>query len=82
MNSDARVAEYQLNEEVDFMVVDRSNNIVLKPSTASVERVYEFLETDVLASSNEERMVKRDMRMEIVRQIINRLSVLPSPNRK
>ena len=82
MNNDARVAEYQLNEEVDFMVVDRSNNIVLKPSTASVERVYEFLETDVLASSNEERMVKRDMRMEIVRQIINRLSVLPSPNRK
>ena len=81
MNSDARVAEYQLNEEVDFMVVDRSNKIVLKPSTASVERVYEFLETDVLASRNEERMVKHDMRLEIVRQMINRLSVLPNPDR-
>ena len=82
MNTDARVAEYQLNEEVDFMVIDRSSNITLKPSTVAVERVYEFLETDVLASSNEERMVKHDMRLEIVRKIINRLDVLPNPDEK
>ena len=82
MNNDARVAEYQLNEEVDFMVIDRSSNIMLKPSTVAVERVYEFLETDVLASSNEERMVKHDMRLEIVRKIINRLDVLPNPDEK
>ena len=82
MNTDARVAEYQLNEEVDFMVIDRSSNIMLQPSTVAVERVYEFLETDVLASSNEERMVKHDMRLEIVRKIINRLDVLPNPDEK
>jgi len=50
----------------------------LTPSTASVERVYEFIERDVLASSEEERTVRSDMRIEIVRQIINRLRVLPS----
>ena len=77
MNADARVAEYQLNEEVDFMILDQSGEILLNPSTASVERVYEFLENDVLASSKEEWMVKRDMRLEIIRQIINRLQVLP-----
>ena len=77
MNSDARVAEYQLFEEVDFMILDQSGKILLKPSTASVERVYEFLENDVLASSREEWMVKRDMRLEIIRQIIDRLQVLP-----
>ena len=78
MNSGARVAEYQLNEEVDFIILDREDNLLLTPSTASVERVYEFIERDVLASSEEERTVRSDMRIEIVRQIINRLRVLPS----
>ena len=78
MNSGARVAEYQLNEEVDFIILDRDSNPLMAPSTASVERVYEFIERDVLASSEEERTVRSDMRIEIVRQIINRLRVLPS----
>ena len=33
---------------------------------------------DILSSENEERLVKREMREEIVRQILNRLKVLPA----
>ena len=37
-----------------------------------------LMSRDVLASDNEERRVKNGMREEIVRQILNRLRVVPS----
>ena len=79
INSSGRVAEYQLNEDVDFYITDAEDNQVLSLSTASVERVYEFREEDILASSNEEQRILTEMRSEIVRQILNRLRALPTP---
>ena len=79
INSSGRVAEYQLNEDVDFYITDAEDNQVLSLSTASVERVYEFREEDILASSNEEQRILTEMRSEIVRQILNRLRALPIP---
>jgi outer membrane lipopolysaccharide assembly protein LptE/RlpB len=78
INPSARVAEYQLNEDVDFLIVSGDGSQLVPLSTASVERVYEFNEQDVLSSDNEERLVKNDMRSEIVRQILNRLQLLPT----
>ena len=78
INPSALVAEYQLNEDVDFLIVSGDGSQLVPLSTASVERVYEFNEQDVLSSDNEERMVKNDMRSEIVRQILNRLQLLPT----
>jgi outer membrane lipopolysaccharide assembly protein LptE/RlpB len=72
------VAEYQLNEDVDFYITDAEDNQILSLSTASVERVYEFREKDILASSNEEQRIRAEMRSELVRQILNRLRVLPA----
>ena len=77
MNASARVAEYQLNEEVDFLIVDAKGNTLIPLSTASVERVYEFNERDVLASDNEEQQVKEGMRADIIYQILNRLRLIP-----
>ena len=76
INSSGRVAEYQLNEDVDFYITDAEDNQILSLSTASVERVYEFREKDILASSNEEQRIRAEMRSELVRQILNRLRVL------
>ena len=76
-NASARVAEYQLNEEVEFLIVDAKGNNLIPLSTASVERVYEFNERDVLASDNEEQLVKEEMRADIIYQILNRLRLIP-----
>jgi LPS-assembly lipoprotein len=78
INPSARAAEYQLNEDVDFLIVGADGAQLVPLSTASVERVYEFNEQDVLSSDNEERLVKNNMREEIVRQILNRLRLLPT----
>ena len=79
INSRGRVAEYQLNEDVDFYITNADDKQILSLSTASVERVYEFREEDILASSNEEKRILKEMRGEIVRQILNRLRALPIP---
>jgi outer membrane lipopolysaccharide assembly protein LptE/RlpB len=63
---------------VDFLIVDSNGSQLVPLSTASVERVYEFNEQDVLSSDNEERLVKSNMREEIVRQMLNRLRLLPT----
>jgi len=77
LNASARVAEYQLNEDVDFYISDSEANQITPLFTASVERVYEFSEDDILASDNEERFVRNGMREDIVRQILERLRIFP-----
>ena len=84
LNSGGRVGEYQLNEEVDFMIFDQAENPLTALATASAEKVFEFDERDVLASANEEQLVKKQMRQEIVRQILNhfsRLSIISAGSR-
>jgi LPS-assembly lipoprotein len=78
LNASGRVAEYQLNEDVDFLIANAIGTPLTALFTASVERSYEIQESDILSSENEERLVKREMREEIVRQILNRLKVLPA----
>ncbi len=78
LNASGRVAEYQLNEDVDFLIANATGTPLTALFTASVERSYEIQESDILSSENEERLVKREMREEIVRQILNRLKVLPA----
>ena len=77
LNASARVAEYQLNEDLDFYISDSEANQITPLFTASVERVYEFSEDDILASDNEERFVRNGMREDIVRQILERLRIFP-----
>ena len=78
LNASARAAEYQLNEDVDFLITDSAGAPLTPLLTASVERSYEIEESDILSSDNEERLVRIEMREEIVRQILNRLKVLPT----
>ena len=80
LNASGRVAEYQLNEDVDFLIANASGTPLTNLFTASVERNYEIEERDLLSSENEERLIKQEMRQEIVRQILNRLKVLPNQN--
>jgi LPS-assembly lipoprotein len=82
LNASARAAEYQLNEDVDFLITDPSGIPLTSLLTASVERSYEIEESDILSSDNEERQVRLEMREEIVRQILNRLKVLPAQNKE
>ena len=66
-----------LTEDVDFMITDNNGNELASLTTVSIERVYEFNEQDILASSNEERRIRNEMHKDIARKILNRIRSLP-----
>jgi outer membrane lipopolysaccharide assembly protein LptE/RlpB len=65
-----------LTEDVDFMITDNNGNELISLSTVSIERVYEFNEKDILASSNEERRIRNEMHKDIAWKILNRIRSL------
>lgn len=82
LNSGARVAEYQLNQKIDFLITDQAGVQLIPVSTIAIEKVFEFDEQDVLASANEEQAIRDQINRESVRQILNQLSQLALTNIK
>lgn len=76
VNANARVSEQELTEEVRFTVSDSDGNVAIPPSIVAVERVFEYDETNVVATRDEERLIREEMRRDLVGQILNRLRQL------
>lgn len=72
VNANARVSEQELREEVEFLILDRDGATLLPRSTVVVERVFEYDENNVLATQDEERLIRAEMRRDLVNQILNR----------
>jgi LPS-assembly lipoprotein len=80
INSGGRVAEYELTNDIDFVIISTDNNGIETKGTASATKVYEFDENDILASENEQQRVRYEMRKKIFRQILTQVQkvVIPS----
>lgn len=72
-----RSAEQQLNMALTFSF-KKAHQYLIRSHTLRIERLYRTVETDILASKNEQRLVEREMRSELVAQLIRQLSALPS----
>jgi LPS-assembly lipoprotein len=70
-----RVQEYQLIYQLDWHGEDRAGRRVIAPETISLSRSFSFDETDVIAKSNEEEFLFRDMQRNAVMQIMRRIQV-------
>ena len=73
LNSNGRATKYQIFYSVDFIVLDSLGNTVIPVTTASAESMFNFEESDLLASKNEEMYLKKNLRMKVIRHIIKRL---------
>lgn len=72
----ARVSEYQLTEEVTILILDASGRTLLPRSTLTTERYFDFDENDVQSKDAESDLLRREMRDDLVRQIITRLDAV------
>lgn len=70
-----RVQEYQLIYQLDWHGENRAGRQVLASRTISQSRSFSFDETDIIAKSNEEDFLFRDMQRNAVMQIMRRLQV-------
>ncbi|MGX9716539.1 LPS-assembly lipoprotein LptE [Janthinobacterium lividum] len=76
LNPNGRVQEYQLGYSINFRVVDKAGNQLLVPTTISLVRPITFDESQVLAKETEEAALYRDMRNDLVQQIMRRLAAI------
>ncbi|OYO31124.1 LPS assembly lipoprotein LptE [Janthinobacterium sp. PC23-8] len=76
LNSNGRVREYQLGYSIQFRVVDKAGNQLLGPTNIGLTRPITFNESQVLAKETEEAALYRDMRNDLVQQIMRRLAAI------
>ncbi|KAB8065356.1 LPS-assembly lipoprotein LptE [Janthinobacterium violaceinigrum] len=76
LNKNGRVQEYQLGYSINFRVVDKAGNQLLVPTTISLVRPITFDDSQVLAKETEEAALYRDMRNDLVQQIMRRLAAI------
>ncbi|MBW3508957.1 MULTISPECIES: LPS assembly lipoprotein LptE [Janthinobacterium] len=76
LNKNGRVQEYQLGYSINFRVLDKEGNQLLAPTTISLVRPITFDESQVLAKETEEAALYRDMRNDLVQQIMRRLAAI------
>lgn len=67
-------AEYELTRELVYQIADRAGRALIGPETLSTRRVYVADQDNLIASSEEEALLQREMRQDLVRQLMFRLS--------
>lgn len=73
VSASARISERLLEEQVEYLVTRSDGSVAIERTTASVERIYEYNEDNVLATEDEARLLKNEMYNDLARQIANRL---------
>jgi len=76
LNSNGQVGQYQLGYSIVFRVIDKAGNQLLGPTTISLNRPITFDSTQLLAKETEEAGLYRDMRNDLVQQIMRRLAAI------
>lgn len=76
LNNNGRVREYQLGYAIEFRVRDGQGRELLAPTRIALTRPITFNESQLLAKETEEAMLYRDMRADLVQQMLRRLAAI------
>lgn len=76
VGSTGKVQEYELHYAVSFRVHDAAGRELLPEQAVGRERDYTFDQNDVLAKQSEEALLYRDMRRDVISEILRRLQKL------
>ncbi|MEC5162410.1 MULTISPECIES: LPS-assembly lipoprotein LptE [unclassified Janthinobacterium] len=76
LSNNGRVREYQLSYTIVFRVLDRQGTELLGPTTISLTRPISFNESQLLAKETEEALLYRDMKSDMVQQMMRRIAAV------
>jgi LPS-assembly lipoprotein len=83
LSTDGRVREVTLRDNISFQVLTQAGEVLLPPTSLSVERVVSYDDRYALAKVNDEATVYKEMQEDGIRLLILRLNALhptiPSP---
>lgn len=72
--SDITVSEYELRMTVEFELLNADGQRLIEPMELVAERIYVFDRQSLAGSSEEEDLLKEEMRRDLVRQLIQRIN--------
>ena len=76
LSSAGRVREKRLTYRYNFRIVNRDELNLIAPVTIELYRDITYADSDVLAKTQEEELLWRDMETDLVQQLLRRLSTL------
>lgn len=79
LSGSGRVREFQLRYRVGFRVHDGKGSEFLPASQIVLTRDFTFNDTDVLSKELEEAQIFREMQLDMVQQILRRISAATPP---
>ncbi len=78
VSGQARAAEYQLILAVRYQITDAAGNLLVPPQWLERERVFRIDRDNIVGSSEEQALLEREMRNDLVQQILRSLNAVAS----
>jgi LPS-assembly lipoprotein len=76
VGTDAKVREFELRASASVKVTDAAGKVLVDKMDVEAQRDYQFDRGQILASDEQERVLREDLNKQMVQSIIRRLSVL------
>lgn len=73
VSGDARVREYELVFALRFSLAGSEGNTLIEAETLRLTRAFQFDEQEILGASNEEELLRQDLRRNMAATLIRRL---------
>lgn len=67
-------AEYELTSNLRYQIVDREGRALIGPETVSTRRTFVNDKDNIIGTTEEEELLRREMRQDLTRQLLFRLS--------
>jgi len=67
------VAEYEIHHAVEFELLDSAGKQLMEHQSVGAQRAYENNDTEILGKNKEESLLRRDLRLDLIRRVVNRM---------
>jgi LPS-assembly lipoprotein len=74
LSAAGKVREYQLFRTLGFRLVSRDNRELIAPTSLTVQRDYNFDDSQIIAKEQEEALLLRDMENDLMLQLLERIA--------
>lgn len=72
-NERAKASEYELSMSMQYELYDKEKQETVTKSSVKASRIYQYDETNVAGKSVEEGLIKKELRAELIRQLLRQL---------
>jgi len=76
LNARAKAAEYEIEFDLSYQVLDRNGNALSEQKTIRASRTYQFIQSQVVGKEREEQMLKTQIQKSLFQKLLRHLQQL------